>query len=491
MNHQQLKRREEKRNIVTIQQGLMAVELCAYNGALELSLKDVLAVIKPVEEDVLTRARVIRDFRDAVVSMPSLKDATVEPFGSFVSNLYTRCGDLDISVEVPNGFIISETKKKHKHKFLKDIRRALQLRELARNIQFIPGARVPLLVFQSNHRNISCDISIGNLSGLIKSKFLLWLTEIDERFRDMVLLVKEWAKSQNINDPKSGTLNSYSLTLLVIFHFQTCKPAILPPLYEIYDGNITSDLKGERLDAEKSIQDICSANIARFKSSLRNANRSSLSELFLSFFDKFSQINQQFALCTYTGQWEHTRIKIRWANKDYSLLVIEDPLEHSENTARAVSDNGYMRICRAFGVTSHNLRTNQDRVSLITSVVRPQIKSLCISRSAGGIPSVLPQISGFETHPSQNNYLGRPVTTVPVNQYQLNTGFDTRSSQNRYSPRLATNVPENQNQRQNMGIETQTPVNYSRSLTSTINPQQATSSQDQQQWRPKNFNRWE
>lgn len=32
--------------------------------------------------------------------------------------------------------------------------------------------------------------------------------------------VKEWAKVYNINNPKSGTLNSYSLCLLVVFHFQ-------------------------------------------------------------------------------------------------------------------------------------------------------------------------------------------------------------------------------------------------------------------------------
>ena len=32
--------------------------------------------------------------------------------------------------------------------------------------------------------------------------------------------IKEWAKAQKINDPKSGSLNSYSLCLLVLFHFQ-------------------------------------------------------------------------------------------------------------------------------------------------------------------------------------------------------------------------------------------------------------------------------
>ena len=79
--------------------------------------------------------------------------------------------------------------------------------------------------------------------------------------------VKEWAKANNVNDPKSGTLSSYSLCLLVIFHFQviilynffleiagwmlvrcsffqTCSPAIFPPLKVIYGGNLLNDFNG-------------------------------------------------------------------------------------------------------------------------------------------------------------------------------------------------------------------------------------------------------
>lgn len=36
----------------------------------------------------------------------------------------------------------------------------------------------------------------------------------------LFIQIKEWAKAQNINDPKKGTMNSYSLCLLVIFHLQ-------------------------------------------------------------------------------------------------------------------------------------------------------------------------------------------------------------------------------------------------------------------------------
>ncbi|RZC58932.1 hypothetical protein C5167_006228 [Papaver somniferum] len=98
----------------------------------ERCLRDILKVIKPLGGDVTARYTIISDLRTVVGSIDSLKGATVEPFGSFVSNLYSRWGDLDISIEI-----------------------------------------------------------------------------------------KEWAKSQQISDPKNGTLNSHSLCLLVIFHFQT------------------------------------------------------------------------------------------------------------------------------------------------------------------------------------------------------------------------------------------------------------------------------
>ena len=58
-----------------------------------------------------------------------------------------------------------------------------------RRLQFVSHARVPILKLESKFDNIPCDISINNLSGYVKSNFLLWISIIDRRFRDMVLLV--------------------------------------------------------------------------------------------------------------------------------------------------------------------------------------------------------------------------------------------------------------------------------------------------------------
>lgn len=60
---------------------------------------------------------------------------------------------------------------------------------IARYMEFIPTARVPILQYMSNHFGISCDVSINNYPGQIKSIILYWICTMDERFGDMVLLV--------------------------------------------------------------------------------------------------------------------------------------------------------------------------------------------------------------------------------------------------------------------------------------------------------------
>ena len=56
-------------------------------------------------------------------------------------------------------------------------------------MEFIPQARVPVLQYVSNRFGISCDLSVDNYPGRIKSKIFYWISTLDERFGDMVLLV--------------------------------------------------------------------------------------------------------------------------------------------------------------------------------------------------------------------------------------------------------------------------------------------------------------
>ncbi|KAL4188669.1 hypothetical protein AMTRI_Chr08g203260 [Amborella trichopoda] len=343
-------------------------------------LKDLLSLITPDEDDQIRRADVISDIATSLTCLQSLKGSSVQPFGSYVSKLYSRWGDLDISIELA----VSDVSKSKKLNVLKQLRDVLQRTGVAHYIQFIPQARVPLLIFESNRHHISCDVSVGNCEGLLKSKFLLWISHIDGRFHDIVLLVKEWAKAHKINDPKNGSLNSYALCLMVIFHLQTCSPSILPPLRDIYGGNMVEDLKGVGSAYKRDIEHSCNEKIDRLRAQgFNQANKSSLAELFVSFFEKFTDIgtrSSQQAICTFTGRWENLYSKRDWTKKSYPL-VIEDPFEQPTNCARSVRAFDLLRISDAFNNTRGDLRSPfrkicSSRTSLAKLLIRPETATL-------------------------------------------------------------------------------------------------------------------
>ncbi|KAL8539096.1 hypothetical protein ACS0TY_000910 [Phlomoides rotata] len=370
---------------------------------LECTLRDILQSINPLREDWDVRFRMINEIRAVVQSVESLRGATVEPYGSFVSELFTKWGDLDISIELHHGSYITSAGRKHKQSLLVDVLHALRKRGGYRRLQFISNARVPILKLEGRY-SISCDISVNNLSGQMKSKMLYWINEIDGRFRDLVLLVKVWANNHRINDSKSGTLNSYCLSLLVVFHFQTLEPPILPPLREIYPGNIIDDLTGLRAAAEKQIEDICGANINRIKADRsRIVNRSTLSELFISFLAKFSDICSRAStqgVSPFAGQMEDIDSVMRWLPKTYALFV-EDPFEQPANIARTVSSKQLLRIAEAIRVTHVTLvPENQNRASLASVMVGQH----------------LPPLFGTETPVSRNEFNPHSTRRYPPSQ---------------------------------------------------------------------------
>ncbi|KAG8078467.1 hypothetical protein GUJ93_ZPchr0007g5211 [Zizania palustris] len=355
----------------------MTENICSYDVP-EKCIEDILSLIKPVEDDRNKRMYAIQELTNSIPSVGPLRGAVFKPFGSFVSNLYSNSGDLDISVQLTNVSTTTVTKKK-KQTVLRELMRALKIRGVANSMQFIPQARVPVLQYVSNSFGISCDISVHNYPGRIKSKIFYWISTLDVRFADMVLLIKEWAKAQNINDPKTGTLNSYSFCLLVLFHLQTCEPAILPPLEEIYEGNIREDIAGSTMYNEEHLDEICSINLAKFqRNKQEQINESSLCHLLASFFQKFSSIGTLSGdvISTYTGQFKRIQDNPSWMAKSYSLFV-EDPIERPDNAARAVDVKGLDRIASAFSAANRKFASLEraSRNDLLAMLCTPGVGS--------------------------------------------------------------------------------------------------------------------
>ena len=93
------------------------------------------------------------------------------------------------------------------------------------DVRLVAHARVPLIKFHDPSTNVNCDVCVGN-DGVYKSAVLGVLANLDERYRDLVHLVKMFAKNFDCNDALGGSFNSYSLSLMSLFHLQTrCRPS--------------------------------------------------------------------------------------------------------------------------------------------------------------------------------------------------------------------------------------------------------------------------
>lgn len=265
-----------------------------------------------------------------------------------------------------------------------------------------------------------------------------------QSFQRTFFLVKELAKTHGINDSKSGTSNSYCLSMLIIFHFQTCVPPLLPTLKEIYPGNIVDDLIGVRAVAERHIEEICAENINKFRSDKsRKINRSSLSELFISFLKKFADIRSRALekrICPYTGQWEQIDTNMRWLPKTYALFV-EDPFEQPVNTARTVSFRHLTRISEAFQGTHYALTSrNQSHSSLIPTLVRPHV-----SQSIWRTPNNPSGHNASNSRPRPQMHRAVHSPSQVLHQFQ-NMRIDRRPS-NVTTQRMVSNASNSQGQR--------------------------------------------
>merc|ERR1712226_854686 len=92
-------------------------------------------------------------------------------------------------------------------------------------------AKVPILrVFlRIQSSEIQCDVNVDNLIGIRNSWLLRCYSELDQRVRPFIYIVKKFAKAANLNDASQGTMSTYSWLLLAMNFLQTgVEPAVLP-----------------------------------------------------------------------------------------------------------------------------------------------------------------------------------------------------------------------------------------------------------------------
>ncbi|GAQ83738.1 hypothetical protein KFL_001600070 [Klebsormidium nitens] len=342
----------------------------AFNAMLERTFQR----LQPSPADHSNRLHLLERLNNII--QPIAPGSQVVIFGSFETNVYTPSGDLDLSLVLPEvGYVRFDREqvelrrgpvsKTQRVRILRIMRRALS--RAFSHMELVAGARVPVLNFIDVLTRVHCDMSINNDGALFKSRVLRWVLELDDRCRPLVYLVKAWARAQGINDSRSGTMNSYAISLMVVFHLQTRSPPILPPFdailgKEYHDLRKDVDVSEIRVTEEQLNK--CREWVMKVKAERQRqaTNKSTLGELLASFFTQYASVESLWphglTVSPWRGSWKEAReVHTAWYGKQYTMRV-EDPFDLSENCARSVQPGrlAFARICGAFRAAAHILR---------------------------------------------------------------------------------------------------------------------------------------
>ncbi|XP_043486716.1 poly(A) RNA polymerase gld-2 homolog A-like isoform X1 [Polistes fuscatus] len=249
---------------------------------------------------------------------------------------------------------------------LDQILRCLKRSDIITQLELIQ-AKVPILKFHDAMQNLDVDLNCNNAVGIRNTHLLYCYSQIDWRVRPLVLIVKLWAQSQNINDAKNMTISSYSLVLMVI-HFLQCgvNPPVLPCLHSLYVGKFGPHTDIHSIDINEKL------NIPH--SWFCPTNRQPLGELLVEFFRYYVTFDfSQYAISVRLARKvliENCR-RARSLKNDphqWKCLCIEEPFDLT-NTARSVYDpDVFARIKLIFDCTYQKLKEGYNLASIFVKV---------------------------------------------------------------------------------------------------------------------------
>lgn len=351
--------RRRKKSQKTVQQVVhtWAARYSALALHTELAIRDMSLYEASVQERMVerrTRRRIER------TSIPTRVELAA--FGSTLMGVAAPSSDLDLVILAPRCF------EKDKTKVLWALRRHIAKTDILKTtkVLVIPSKKVPFMRFTDQKTQIRCDVVIGTRGTVFKSRALRLLLGYDRRAKVLVKLVKQWAKNKRIDSPKSGTLNSYSLVLLVVVYLQSVYPRVLPALEEVMLDGIERDsiifwrarchAVGLPETAQENLLTSLRSNSQRWKARKKACkNEDSLGTLFEGFFGfciKSMDVEGGMpAFNAFTGKAHACN-----RHQKAALVQITDPFDEGENCARAVRHRlPFERMKEAFLGTAADL----------------------------------------------------------------------------------------------------------------------------------------
>ncbi|KAG0033792.1 hypothetical protein BGZ81_007261 [Podila clonocystis] len=300
------------------------------------------------------------------ISVETFGEAEVLPFGSSGNGLALANADMDVCV-----FLNAKEGEEEVSpaEFVERIGDRLEKEPDFENVLQLRKARVPIV--KLNHINgIACDIGYQNDLAIWNTRLLRAYCKADRRVRDIVVIVKQWAKKRKINNPYTGSLSSYAYVLLVIHVLQ--RRGVLPNLQATVEGNGQVPFWDCQGFNRYFFEDI--SRLSRYWQPTPESLKQSVGELLYEFFRYFAS---EFRYATHvvsirkgglltkemkewTKDYTQSQAESKSNVKNRYLFCIEDPFELDHNVGRPVDRYSLFTIRGEFMRAAKILSKNGD-----------------------------------------------------------------------------------------------------------------------------------
>jgi non-canonical poly(A) RNA polymerase PAPD5/7 len=177
--------------------------------------------VKPRRFEHKIRGQLLSNLQKIIKRDNMFRDASVQSFGSYASDLYLPTADMDLVVcsrSYMNGGMPVMVGSKWLHRF----RALLTRNNIAQpgTIEPIIHAKVPLVKYIDRESGLRVDISFENLTGVDAIEtFMAWKDKYPA-MPILVTLIKHFLGMRGLNEPVSGGIGGFSVICLVVSMFQ-------------------------------------------------------------------------------------------------------------------------------------------------------------------------------------------------------------------------------------------------------------------------------
>ncbi|XP_054168918.1 poly(A) RNA polymerase gld-2 homolog A-like [Oppia nitens] len=290
--------------------------------------------------DIYRQKLVLRQKLYRLLSTKLMKSEKIDLYliGSSITGMGTKSSDTDFCLILydsrnPNKIDENYLLKDRAVVKLDQLKQIIDDSGLSRHTQVIP-ALVPILKFVDSSSGLEVNINLNRTVTIKNSHLLSLYNQMDGRVGPLILALKLWARSRNINSGFNNTLTSYSISLMAIFFMQSvCRPPVLPSLQQDFPHLFVDDVTKLQLNDYRRIV-------------FRSQNLQSLGQLFHNFFKYYCLFDYRKVISVRKARLIDRDSLVTPANlydkklrngKHWPHICIEEPFDRT-NTSHAVYD---------------------------------------------------------------------------------------------------------------------------------------------------------